>query len=156
MPGEVFRDEAAQNRPQDGRKQCRQCPQHHRFASLLARISREQERLGERHHRSAGNALNDAHEHQHPERPGKPAQQRTQREQADARDQHAHGPESLRQPPGERHDDGFGYCIRGDDPSPLAGRDGKAPGNGRQRYVGDGEIQDHHEVDQRQRNGAED
>ena len=144
-PGIIVGDPAAERRADDGRYDDRQRKCRHCHAAFGGRKTFQQDRLGNRHHRAAAGALQDARQNQHRQVQRHPAQHGRKREHRDAGDEHPFASELISQPAGHRQDDGVGHEITGEHPRRLIRRRGQAAGDVRQRDVGDGGVEHLHE-----------
>src|SRR6185312_4957677 len=111
---------------------------------------RHQQALRQRVHRPGHRALDRPEEHQHAEAGREAAEQRTEREQQRRPDEGLHFAECARQESRQRQRNRIGHGERGDHPDRLVLTRAQVARDGRQRNVGDSQVQHLHEGRQRQ------
>ena len=144
-PGVVVGQPAAQHRPEHRRDDDADAEEGHGLPAILRLERLEHDRLRERLHHAAGQALDDAPEHQDREAGGQAAQHRGRREAGHRQEQQPAPAEVVRQPPGDRQDDRVGGQVGGQRPGRFLDARRQVAGDVRQRHVHDRRVQHHHE-----------
>ena len=156
VPAQVLGQPAAGERAGDGRYHHGHGPQAQGEPAPVRRVDRREQRLRQRDHRRADDALHDARGQQHRKRERDPAQKRRERERGRGKHEHAHLAEAHREPARERQQDRLGHAIGRDHPGALSRAHRQIAGDADHRHVGDGQVQDVHERAHAQRHRGQD
>jgi hypothetical protein len=106
----------------------------------------EQQGLRHRHQESAEDSLTDPASDQHTHRHGYAAEEGADPEPDHAEQEGAHRSEPAGDPAGQRHADRLGDGVGGDNPRALLERDAEIARDVRDRDVGDGQVENDHEI----------
>ncbi len=153
VPGDIVGQPAAERRPDHRRDHHGDAEQREGLAALFRREGSRQDRLRDRHHAAAAEALQDAEQQQRLQIPGKSAQHRAHGEQRQADQEEALAAEQPGEEAAGRQGDGVGDQIGGHHPGRLVLADPHAAGDVGQRHVGDGGVEHLHEGGERDHDG---
>lgn len=116
-PAGALREPAAEERADDGGDPEERTHRTHVLAALTRRHDVRDDRLGQDHESTAAEALHGAPGDELDERAGEPGAGRAEREQGDRDDERPAASDDVADLAVQRHDDGDGQDVGGDDPA---------------------------------------
>ena len=153
VPRQIVGQPAAEGRPDHGRHHDRDAEQREALGALLRREGIRKDRLRDRHHAAAAQALHDAEYQQRLEIPRKSAQHRACGEQRQADQEEALAAEQPREERAGRQDNSVGDQIGGHDPGRLVIAHPHAACDIGQSHVRDRGVEHLHESGDRDEDG---